>query len=254
MNILAAQLKFDGRRLILRNGSFQFFSIMMPAAFYLLFTKVMVQGSAAEMTQFNLKYMASMIVYSGTINALFGIASILMHDREKGLLRWLQLAPNGIRPYYVSIGVWSMVMNGLSVIVLGGLAVIVNQVSLTIWQWISIFGLALIGQLPTILLGVLLSFLNRSETLSVVSNLIAFPMAIISGLWWPISMLPTWLQSVGKLMPTYAVNNLLGTLVTRGTLSVTNIGSIVVWILGLLVIVIWNTQRLLKRGNAVVKA
>jgi len=146
------------------------------------------------------------------------------------------------------------VMNGLSVIVLGGLAVIVNQVSLTIWQWISIFGLALIGQLPTILLGVLLSFLNRSETLSVVSNLIAFPMAIISGLWWPISMLPTWLQSVGKLMPTYAVNNLLGTLVTRGTLSVTNIGSIVVWILGLLVIVIWNTQRLLKRGNAVVKA
>jgi len=254
MKVLTAQLKFDGRRLVLRNASFQFFSIMMPAAFYLLFTKVMVQGSAAEMAQFNLKYMASMIVYSGTINALFGIAAILMHDREKGLLRWLQLAPEGVRPYYLSIGLWSMVMNGLSVVVLGGLAIVVNQVNLTILQWVGIFGLALIGQLPTILLGVLLSFLNRSETLSVASNLIAFPMAIISGLWWPISLLPTWMQSIGKLMPTYQVNNLLGAVVTRGTLSVANISGIGFWIGGLLVIVIWNTQRLLKRGNAVVKA
>jgi len=252
MNTLMAQLKFDGRRLILRNFSFQFFSILMPAGFYLLFTKVMVSGAVPM--RFNLQYMASMIVYSGTINALFGIAQILMHDREQGLLQWLQLTPTGVKTYYLSIGLWSMVMNALAIVVLGGLAVVFNQVSLTVGQWATIVGVALIGQLPTMLIGVLVSFINRAETLSVVSNLITFPMAIISGLWWPMAMLPSWLQPIGKLMPTYFVNNWLGAVATHATLNATTVIGVVGWIGLLTIIVVGGTRQLLKRGDGVVKA
>ncbi|MCT0163846.1 ABC transporter permease, partial [Lactiplantibacillus pentosus] len=49
MNVLIAQLSFDYRRLILRNVAFQFFALMMPAGFYLLFTKAMTGGTAAQM-------------------------------------------------------------------------------------------------------------------------------------------------------------------------------------------------------------
>ncbi|BDZ30826.1 ABC transporter permease [Lactiplantibacillus sp. WILCCON 0030] len=252
MKTVLAQLKFDSRRLILRNFSFQFFSILMPAGFYLLFTKVMVSGTASE--RFSLQYMASMIVYSGTINGLFGIAAILMHDREKGLLQWYQLTPSGVQPYYLSMGFWSMAMNGIAIMVLGTLAVVVNQVSLTGSQWLAVAGVALIGQLPTLLLGVLISFINRPETLSVVSNLITFPMAIISGLWWPMSMLPSWLQPIGKLMPTYFVNNWLGAVATHATLETTNVIGVGAWIGILLILVIGTTRQLLKRGDGIVKA
>lgn len=252
MKPFLAQLRFDGRRLILRNFSFQFFSILMPAGFYLLFTKVMVSGSVSA--SFNVNYMASMIVYSGTINALFGIATILMRDREQGLLQWYQLTPTGVQPYYLSVGIWSMVMNGLAVVVLGALAVGVNQVSLTIGQWLAIAGIALIGQLPTLLLGVLISFINRAETLSVVSNLITFPMAILSGLWWPMSMLPNWVQPIGKLMPTYFVNNWLGAVATHATLKSTTVIGVGVWVACLLALVIGGTRQLLKRGDGVGKA
>ena len=252
MKPFLAQLKFDGRRLILRNFSFQFFSILMPAGFYLLFTKVMVSGTVP--VSFSLQYMASMIVYSGTINALFGIALILMHDREKGLLQWYQLTPSGVQPYYLSVGFWSMVMNGIAIVVLGLLAVVVNHVSLTVGQWFTMAGVALVGQIPTLLMGVSISFLNRPETLSVVSNLITFPMAIVSGLWWPMSMLPSWLQPIGKLMPTYFVNNWLGAVATHATLKTTNIIGVSAWIGVLLVLVILETRQLLKRGDGVVKA
>lgn len=246
------QLKFDGRRLILRNGSFQFFSIMMPASFYLLFTRVMVTGNAADMAIFRSQYMCSMLVYSGTINALFGIAQLLMHDRERGLLRWLTLTPGGVRPYYLSVGCLSLVMNLLAVGVLGTIAVLVNQVSLSVAQWLAIAGLMIIGQLPVLLMGVLLSFINRAETLSLASNLITFPLAIISGLWWPIRTLPTWLQPVGKQMPTYFLNDLLGRVVTRGTLETTNVWGLLAWIVGLLILVVGITRHRLNRGGDVV--
>lgn len=35
-------LKFDVLRLVIRNKSFLFFTLLMPAVFYLLFTKVML--------------------------------------------------------------------------------------------------------------------------------------------------------------------------------------------------------------------
>ena len=54
MKTFLAQLAFDGKRLVVRNVSFIFFSIIMPTGFYLLFTKIMASGSAAEIKQFNL--------------------------------------------------------------------------------------------------------------------------------------------------------------------------------------------------------
>jgi len=252
MNAWFERFKFDGRRLILRNFSFQFFSIVMPAGFYLLFTKVMVTGNVPD--SFNVKYMGSMIVYSGTINALFGIAAFLQRDREAGVLQWCWLSPAGIRPYYLSIGCWSLLMNMLSVVVLGGIAIGVNGVSLSVAQWGAIAGIAILGQLSTMLLGVLMSFVERTETLSVLSNLITFPMAIISGLWWPIALLPNWLQPIGKLMPTYFINDWLGRVATHGTMVPADIFGTGAWMISLLLVVIISVRLLLKRSDGVVRA
>ena len=56
--------------------------------------------------------------------------------------------------------------------------------------------------LPLILLGIAISLLKDSDTINAVTNLIVFPMAIAGGLWWPISLLPHWLQQKRKLLPT----------------------------------------------------
>ncbi len=40
MQKMIEQLKFDGKRLIFRNYGFVFFSLLMPTAFYSLFTQI----------------------------------------------------------------------------------------------------------------------------------------------------------------------------------------------------------------------
>ena len=254
MKTFKTQLAFDGKRLILRNFSYIFFSLLMPAGFYLLFTKVMVSGSSTQMKPFYVSYMDSMIVYSVLISALFGIAAILKRDRDQGLVTFLSLSAHGTFPYYLSVAFWMLMMSLFSVAVMGSLAVGINGVSLHFDQWLSLFGVVLIGQLPIMLIGIGLSYIRRYETLSLASNLITFPMAIVSGLWWPINMLPKWLQSIGELMPTYFVNQLLNQLTSRAKVDLTNLLGIVAWfvVTGLLVIVLSNHAQ--RKGVALGEA
>ena len=254
MKTLLAQLAFDGKRLVVRNSSFIFFSLLMPAGFYLLYTKMMISGSATEIKYFNISYMDQMIVYSILINAFFSIASILKRDRDKGFTTFLRLSPHGTLPYYVSITFWMLMMSLLSVIVLGSIAVGVNNVSLGTDQWLGLLGVVLIGQLPVLMIGIALSYIHREEMLSLASNLLTFPMAIISGLWWPITMLPNWLHVIGKQMPTYFVNKLLNQLTSRATVDLTNLVGIVVWfVLGSLLVVAM-TKHEQRKGVALGEA
>ena len=90
--------------------------------------------------------------------------------------------------------------------------------------------------------------------LSLASNLLTFPMALVSGLWWPISMLPSWLQAIGKLMPTYFVNNLLNELTSRAKVDLTNLIGIVVWVLLAGLVVVAMTRNEQRRGVALGEA
>ncbi len=249
MKTLLNQLRFDSKRLIVRSLSFFFFSILMPAGFYVLFTKVMmVAGSSAQQQQFAKTYMGSMIVYSILISAIFGIASILKRDRDQGLLVFLSLAPKGTLPYYVSVFICILGINLGAVVVLGVLAVLLNHVSLSANQWFNIIGLVILCQIPLLLIGTAMSFIKRQETLSVVSNLVTFPMAVVSGLWWPINMLPNWLQTIGKLTPTYFANNTLSQVLTNGKVDLMNVGGVLAW-LGLgVALVILMAKRTARKG------
>jgi len=233
MKRVEAQLQFDGKRLLLRNFYFMFFSLVMPAGFYLLFTHVLVGGSAAEIARFNRAYMGSMIVYSGAINALSGLSVLLLRDRLQGFLTWVRLTRATTWSYYLSIGFWNLVLNALAVGLMGLLAVGVNHVNLMVGQWGALFGVAVISMVPMSFLGVLLSFISRLETLNIVSELVTFPMAIMSGLWWPIGLLPQWLQAIGRWMPTYFANDWLTELTAGEPVNVANIWGLIGWTVGL---------------------
>lgn len=73
MKTLGYQISFNTKRIFLRNFTYSFFTILMPIGFYVLFTKVLVSGTAAQELVFAKQYLGSMIVYSVLINAMFGI-------------------------------------------------------------------------------------------------------------------------------------------------------------------------------------
>lgn len=109
----------------------------------------------------------------------------------------------------------------------------------------------IIGQLPMVLLGTCLSYLKKQETLNVVSNLIVFPLAIVSGLWWPLNIMPDWIQKIGKLMPTFFANDLLSAILLGNKIKLTNLIGMIIWIiLGVIgVITVINSHQ--KQGTQV---
>lgn len=254
MNRLKHEIGFNGKRLVLRNGSFLFFSLLMPAGFYLLFTKVLITGSQTQMSHFYLSYMGNMIVYSGLINGLFSIANVLMRDRKAGFSQLLAQSPAGLSSYYTGIFCWALLMNLAAVIFVGVLAVSVNQVSLSVGRWLAIGSLSLLGQLPVQGVSALISFVSREETLSILSNVITFPTAIISGLWWPMAMLPAWAQRIGKCSPAYFTNQLLNAVANNGTLSMSYVWGLLGWLLVILGTLYVFLQIKVKRGGLIGEA
>lgn len=244
MKRLRTELLFDGRRLIMRNGSFLFFALLMPAGFYLLFTKVMIQAPAAELHAFAKTYLGSMVVYSGAISALFSMANVMQQDRQQGFVAMLRLSSAGLTCYAVSLVFWALAMNLASLVLVGGLATVVNQVQLRVSQWVGMGLLSMLGEAPLLGLAALIARVPRPETLSLLSNFITFPLAIISGLWWPLTMLPTWAQHIGKVMPTYLIDQLMGATMNGGTLNTSAFIGVVLWLLGLALLAILGPKIL----------
>lgn len=252
MKIFWQQLKFDSKRLVFRNFSFVFFSVLLPALFYILYTKVLIWGSATQVLAFAKTYLGSMIVYSFLISACFGLAQLLKSDYDHKYLVWLLLMPRGLIPYYFSITLIMISINVFSLGFLGLCAFIVHGISFTLHQWLLLLGVLMITQLPSLILGYAMSFIKRRETLSILSNLIVFPLAVISGLWWPIEALPKWLQPIGQIMPTYYANQWFNCVMFKQPLAGHYLLGILVWIIiGL--ILVGGVRLIIKRRGVILR-
>ena len=70
-------------------------------------------------------------------------------------------------------------------------------------DWLLIALILLVGSVVFIAMGVLVSLLPSAQLMSVVGNIVYMALAVLGGLWFPLTMFPKWLQSIGKLTPSY---------------------------------------------------
>ena len=64
------------------------------------------------------------------------------------------------------------------------------------------------GALPFCALGLLLGTLVKGQGAPALINMVYLPMAFLSGLWFPVQALPSFLQDVAPLLPSYHLNAL----------------------------------------------
>ena len=63
-----------------------------------------------------------------------------------------------------------------------------------------------------------------------------FTIAILSGLWWPLSMMPDYLQKIGKIMPGYPASQLSLDLLLKQNMSGNQLQTLFVWLIVLILI------------------
>ena len=229
------QIKINYTRIIFRNIRFLLFSIAMPSGFYLLFTQVMTKGmSSAILTTWNTDYLISMVVYSTLISSIFTVSNTLLDDHEHHFDLFVALSPISKLQYYSSMIVVFLSLTMVSTLVLEIIANFGNHVAIDFSTLIFLLIFIPILSLPLFLIGIMLSLIGSGNVINLISNLIVFPMAILSGLWWPLTMMPTWMQKIGKILPTYHIAECLKIFIHKQNFNGLNFGILLLWLIILL--------------------
>lgn len=187
--------------LMKRQAAYYLLSIGLPSVFYLIFSGMM-SGSAPP-TLVLQTYLFSMTVFSIMSSAFFSIPSTLQSDKTNNWQKMLQHSPVSMIEYYISKLFSALLTFLLSIVVVFSIGHFVRGVNLPAMDWLIIALIILFGSLVFIAMGVLVSLLPSAQLMSVVGNIAYMALAVLGGLWFPLTMFPKWLQPIGKLTPSY---------------------------------------------------
>lgn len=235
------------KRQFIRKPTAVFFSTLFPILFYALYTKVFTMPISGEaLRKWNIDYLISMVIYGVLITAITNTAVALLEDHLNHFDLFVDLSPTPKWQYYLSMMIVYVPFYLFLMALLGIEGYFLNEVVLDFSQWAGFFLAMLVGLIPFSLIGMLISLAGNQTAVNVLSNLVAFPMAILGGLWWPIDFMPQWLQDIGRRLPTYHVAEIIRRWVHDEKIIWESAGVLVIWTLILLVCII-IVKSLLKR-------
>ncbi|HEV3712507.1 TPA: ABC transporter permease [Streptococcus pneumoniae] len=193
-------------------------SVGMPTAFYLFFSGI-YQDTPGEPANFMRDYLISMTAFSMMSTTILSFPAVLHTDKMNNWQKTLRHSPVNMVEYYLS-KITSMLVDYLvSILVVFTVGHFVRGVDMPLVKWIGAAILLIVGSIAFVALGLTLTLLPTSQLMSVVGNLLYLGLAVLGGLWMPISLFPDWMQAVGKCLPTYQLMELLKTFLNEGGIN-----------------------------------
>ncbi len=189
----------------LRSPGFVLPTMLFPATFYLMFAVVLGIGHSADGPRFLLGTYATFGVMAP---GLFGFGVSLALERGNGLLTLKRALPMPPAAYLLGKMAMAMLMALAIVLLLQALAVLVAGVPLAPVQMLRLTLGCVFGALPFCALGLLMGTLVKGDAAPALVNLLYLPMALLSGLWFPLSVLPPVLRGLAPVWPSHHLNML----------------------------------------------
>ncbi len=216
---MTAPTSFDARRAAVRAGfsrgwietkhgltepAYVISYLALPAIYAVVL--LIMRGRTVPGTDFALGAMvlSGIVGMSVVFSGLTGPAGTLAVDREDGTLLRAKATPNGMTGYLIG----KIVMFGLTtlisllLLVIPGIMV-AGDLLLDARAWLMLALIFVIGMVATVPIGVALGSLMKSAAQSVFIVIVSMPLIAFSGIFYPITALPTWLQWVGQAFPFY---------------------------------------------------
>jgi ABC-2 type transport system permease protein len=190
----------------LRNRRFITLAVAFPVAFYLLFTRVLTGGATLD-ADARAFFMVSMAAY-GAIGASLSSAVRVAIERTNGWTRQLRVTP--LPPLgYVTTKVAAAYLTALpSIVLVMAAGFLVNAVTLPTSTWVTVFISLALGVLPFAALGIAIGYLFDESSAQMMFTISLVGLAILGGLWTPISQFPDALATIGRMLPSYHFANL----------------------------------------------
>lgn len=189
---------------VLRTPAFSVPTLVFAPMFYLMFGVLLNRGSAQAASYLMVTYSVFGVMGPG----LFGFGVGLAMDRERGLLTLKRVQPvPSLAPLLAKVGM-SMIFAAIIGVILLALGMTLGGVAMTASQIALLLVVCVLGVVPFCALGLLIGTLVSGSGAPAVVNLIYMPMALLSGLWLPLSMLPGVVQQMAPLWPAWHLGQL----------------------------------------------
>lgn len=199
--LIVLQCKMELLR-ILRNPYFIFWSLAMPIMFYFIFTRVVNTGTP-DPVLWQAHYLISMTTFSVMGSAIMSLGIRLVQERTLGWSVYMRVTPLPESIYFFGKMFGQSVMHLMSIIVIFTAGYLINGVQLPAGQWIASGLWIMLASLPFMAVGTLVGSMKRVDTASGVSNGAYLVLALMGGMWMPMEILPSFLQAIGKWLPSY---------------------------------------------------
>jgi ABC-2 type transport system permease protein len=227
----------------LRNPGFLLPIILFPNVFFVMFGLVMNHGNVDAG-----RYMlASYSTFGVMAPGLFGFGVSLALERDSGLLTLKRALPMPPGAYLLG----KMLMAVCVALVVGSLllmlALFAAHAPLSASQVATLLLVDALGVLPFCALGLLVGTLLKGQGAPGLLNMIYLPMAFLSGLWFPLSMMPKLLQQFAPAWPSFHLNQL-----AMSAVGMPSLGSTVQHVLvlcGFAIACLWLAARRLRRNG-----
>lgn len=148
----------------------------------------------------------SILGMSVALGGMQGATSILATHREDGTLLRAKAIPNGMVGYLTAqiVVVSLTTLLGLVVVLVPGLLLVGGIPDVGVAGWLTVAGMLVFGLLATLPWGVIAGSLAKSAASAFgLSFLPLCGIVAISGIFYPITALPGWLQAIAQVFPVY---------------------------------------------------
>ncbi|MEI5100989.1 ABC transporter permease [Streptomyces sp. PmtG] len=142
------------------------------------------------------------------MNAAMGMVTmsqLLTAEREDGTLLRAKATPHGMRSYLTGkvVSVAGGLLADLTILLVPGLFLIEGLVADRAGSWLTLTWVLVLGMAATLPLGAVLGSLFPSARAQGLVQLPVMGLIAVSGIFYPLTSLPGWLQAVAQFSPIY---------------------------------------------------
>ena len=179
-------------------------TLLFPVVFYLMFAVLMNRGSASAATYL----LATYGVFGVMGAAMFGFGVSVAMERTQGLLRLRKAMPMPPSTYLIAKLASAMLFSFIISMMLLAIGIFAGDAQVDALQALALVGINLLGTLPFAAIGLYIGTRSGANGAPAIINLVFLPMAFLSGLWMPLSMLPAWIGKLAPVWPSYHLSQL----------------------------------------------
>ena len=177
-----------------------------------------------------------LIGFSILVSPMFSLVNISSEYKKTKLFKQLSLTPLSKIEWLASKVLWYILLSALSFLLMVAVGVLAFGAYVTLTLWLIPF--LVLGPMLFSSLGMLVGTVTRStETASLVGQVITFPMMFLAGTFFPISLMPIYLQSFAHVLPLFYIVEGLNAVMIYGNYGQAVIDLVVVTAITIIVFV-----------------